>query len=180
MHKLIFIFLMFLATLAIQANEVDYQNKQLRKELLNTWNVDIEAMSEMPELSKQTINEGKFFKVLNQQEIIGYVYVGRILSCREGGCCNDKTQPISSSYEYFDAYFIYDANKTLEKVKVFNYRATHGQEICSKGWLKQFIGFGSEKPLEVGKSIDGISGATISVYALTDEVNYISQLLKSS
>ena len=35
---------------------------------------------------------------------------------------------------------ITDSKKTVQEVKVFNYQATHGQEVTVKSWLKQFIG----------------------------------------
>jgi Na+-translocating ferredoxin:NAD+ oxidoreductase RnfG subunit len=180
MYRTLMITLLLFWFITGQANEINYQHKQLKKELLKTWEVELSALVELKEASSQLINEGKFYKVVKDAEIIGYVYVGRIISCRQGGCARDKTTTYSGNYEYFDAFFLYNADKNMERVKVFNYRATHGQEVCSKGWLKQFIGFNSEEPLVVGKSIDGLSGATISAHALTDEVNYVTQLLIST
>lgn len=66
----------------------------------------------------------------------------------------------------------------VELVKVFNYQATHGQEVSAKGWLKQFIGFDGRKPLTVGKNIDAISGATISAYGITLDVQDKTTLLQ--
>ena len=180
MNKLFTCLILFFASATLQAGEIDYKNKQLKKELLKIWNVEITALVEMPEMSALTANEGRFYKVLDKQQIIGYVYVGRIVSCRNGGCSKDKTVSVPGNSEYFDAYFLYNANKTVESVKIYNYRATHGHDVCSRGWLKQFIGFNNEEPLQVGKTIDGISGATISVYALTDQVNYVTQILRKS
>ncbi|MCK4920537.1 MAG: FMN-binding protein [Bacteroidales bacterium] len=48
-----------------------------------------------------------------------------------------------------------------------NYQATHGQEVTSPGWLKQFVGYDGIKSLVVGREIDAISGATISADAIT-------------
>lgn len=180
MYKTLCIVALFLCFTAVDAHEINYQHKQLKKELLKTWEVELSALSEWKTPSDQLMNEGKFYKVVKDSEIIGYVYVGRIISCREGGCVRDKAVTYSGNYEYFDAFFLYNADKNMERVKVFNYRATHGQEVCSKGWLKQFIGYNSESPLEVGKNVDGLSGATISAHALTDEVNYITQLIIST
>ena len=56
-------------------------------------------------------------------------------------------------------------------VRVFNYAATHGQEVSVKRWLDQFAGHDGAKPLRAGKEIDGISGATISVNAIVADVN---------
>ncbi len=57
--------------------------------------------------------------------------------------------------------------------------ATHGQEITARGWLKQFIGYNGSESLKVDKNIDTISGATISVYAITSDIKLITCLLKS-
>ena len=172
-----FILLFLLSSIFGKSNEVNYQNKQLHKQLLKLWGVEFLSLIELTELTDNIISEGKIFRVEKENKLIGFVYVGRVISCREGGCAKDKTASISDIYEYFDMFIIYNDKKDIEQVKVFNYQATHGQEVCSKGWLKQFIGNGNLLPLEVGKSIDGISGATISVNAITDEVNYINGLI---
>ncbi len=158
---------------------INYQNRWLEKELIKCWNVNLSSMEEIPNLSIQLVHPGKIFKVTNQDSLIGYVYVGRVNSCRQGGCSNIfETDKDASNFEFFDMYIIYDMNKTVQSIKIYDYQATHGQEICSKNWLKQFLNYENEPYFEVGKNIDSISGATISVYALTNEVNYINQLLK--
>ena len=63
-------------------------------------------------------------------------------------------------------------------VRVFNYAATHGQEVSVKRWLDQFAGHDGAEPLRVGKEIDAISGATISVYALVADVQEKTIILK--
>ena len=59
-----------------------------------------------------------------------------------------------------------------------HYRENWGAEICSKGWLKQFIGIDMENSQIYNKSIDGISGSTISVNSLKSDVFKISKELK--
>lgn len=176
--KLLFFIIFVGIVLAVYGAEVNFEHRTLKKELKKAWEVDLSALVEMPHLSAQSMNTGKFFKAIDQNKVMGYVYVGRIYSCRAGGC-SINSSAASGKSEYFDAFFIYDTAKTIQKVRVFNYQATHGHEVCSRGWLKQFIGFNADKPLKVGKSVDTISGATISVHAITDEVNYITGLLKS-
>ena len=63
-------------------------------------------------------------------------------------------------------------------VEIFNYQATYGYEITNKRWLKQFIGFGEDELLEVGKNIDAISGATISVHAITYDIQEKTDFLR--
>ena len=56
------------------------------------------------------------------------------------------------------------------------YREDHGGEVGSKRWLKQFTGATTSKTLIYQEDIVGISGATISVKSMTNEVN---KLLKT-
>jgi hypothetical protein len=67
----------------------------------------------------------------------------------------------------------------VELVKIFNYAATHGHEVSAKGWLKQFAGYNGSDTLQVGKNVDAISGATISVYGITLDVQMKTILLKN-
>lgn len=163
----------------VSAKGVNYTPKPLQKELLKQWNSSTANLIEIADLSDQLIKEGKFFELINDTVLGAYVFVGRIYSCRAGGCEGKSNETSFTGYEYFDAYIIYDKNKAIKSVKVFNYQATHGHEITSKGWLKQFIDFAGITRLEVGKDIDTISGATISVHAITDEVNYLTEMLKT-
>ena len=64
-------------------------------------------------------------------------------------------------------------------VNVFNYEATHGQEITSKRWLKQFVNFQGENELVAGKNIDAISGATISVNGIVKDLQEKTYILKT-
>ena len=172
----LFVGLMLLIQVGYGA-EPDYEHRSLKKELSSIWHIDLASLKEDCHLSAQLIHEGKVFTVEKDHQLLGYVYVGRIVSCRQGVCSIGDAAASSESYEYFDAFVIYNAEKVVKKVKVYNYQATHGQEICSTGWLKQFTDYTSENPLIVGKHIDSISGATISTQAITNEINYVTQLL---
>lgn len=55
--------------------------------------------------------------------------------------------------------------------------ATHGHEVSAKGWLKQFIGYNGNESLQVGKNVDAIIGATISVYGITRDIKEKTVLL---
>jgi len=72
----------------------------------------------------------------------------------------------------------FDSNLLVQYVKVYNYQATHGQEITNKGWLKQFQGYDGSRSLTVGKSIDAISGATVSVQGITTDIQEKTRILK--
>ncbi|MCF8233892.1 MAG: FMN-binding protein [Bacteroidales bacterium] len=124
---------------------------------------------------------GRFFELLNaepKKQSLGYLYVGRVYSCRAGGCSlSSKPNEAENTHEYFDYFILFNKECQIKLVKVFNYQATHGYEIGANGWLKQFIGHSPMEKLEVGKQIDAISGATISAYGITNDVQEKSLLL---
>ncbi|KAF0236550.1 MAG: FMN-binding [Prolixibacteraceae bacterium] len=176
---LVFGLLIFLA--CVGQNEIDYQNKRIMNGLKKC---GISGFSQLEEINQNLKDhpeiQGKFFSVLNNALVseVKYVYVGRVNSCRTGGCSGSGKAPIAIESEYFDYYIFFDSVKSVKLIEVFNYQAKHGYEITAKGWLKQFIGFTGKDSLEVNKNIDGISGATISVYAITSDVQEKTRLLK--
>lgn len=109
----------------------------------------------------------------------GYLHIGTVKTCRTGGCSapGDNNDPDHNS-EYFDYLIIFNNALAVEAIKVFNYQASYGHEIASRGWLKQFHGFKGEKSIEPGKDIDVISGATVSVHAITADLEWKTKQLQ--
>lgn len=165
-------------------NGIDFEDKTLLKELQKVSGADMPARKEIP--IPETLNahqtvQGKFFELsgTGDQGIKKYIYVGRVNTCRQGGCSNSGQAALTEAAEYFDYFIVFEPNLSVQQVKVYNYQASHGQEISNKGWLKQFQGHNGNRPLTVGKSIDGISGATISVQAVTADIAEKTKLLKT-
>ena len=104
-----------------------------------------------------------------------FVYVGRVFTCPAGGC--DDGVDYKNTNEYFDYLIVFSKGAIVLKVSVFNYQATHGQEICSRGWLKQFIGITPGTSMKVGKNIDAISGATRSTHSIVEDIKKKSKVL---
>ncbi len=157
---------------------IDYLPKALIKELSKVMAVDRNALNELPVPEKILIN-GKYFRIVSAgANPYEFIYVGRVNSCRSGGCsailAKEKIDGVS---EYFDYFILFDQRKSVKTVKVFNYQATHGQEISSSGWLQQFSGYNGLTALQVGKNIDAISGATISVDRITSDIEEKTRIL---
>ncbi len=129
-------------------------------------------------LTHNTLHSGNFYLLKNNDTIIRYIYIGRVNSCRAGGCDRTINVKNNNEYEYFEYFIIYNLNKEIIDTKIFNYQASHGHEISSKGWLNQFKGYNGNQNLEVGKNIDAISGATISVYSIVADIEHNTKLLK--
>ncbi len=174
---------MLLATgFAPVSESINYQPKVLTNELQKAGVADISDITEikLPDsvLKSNRIN-GKYFLIEGHEEShFKYIYIGRVNGCRAGGCSLSGNPGMDVESEYFDYYLLFDKNKTVQSIRVFNYQATHGQEITARGWLRQFIGHKENEPLQVDKNIDAISGATISVYAITADVEHKTSMLR--
>lgn len=60
-----------------------------------------------------------------------------------------------------------DSANALKDVDVLVYREPQGGEVAYEPWRKQFRGKTTAAPLEVGKDIRNVSGATISSHSVT-------------
>ncbi|MCA0931231.1 FMN-binding protein [Lutimonas saemankumensis] len=100
-------------------------------------------------------DSNSFFKIVEQEEHLGYFYFG--------------TAP--SKADVFDYVVILDKDLIIKKIKILAYREDWGGEITSKRWLKQFAGSNPESSLKYGTDVMGISGATISARSMTNAVN---------
>lgn len=161
--------------------DINYKHKSLVRVLKKSGITDMSTIKEIAvqdSIMKKYRIKGKYFVVNAQNKNeYKYIYVGRVNSCRTGGCSISNDMSKEGESEYFDYYILYDKYKTVQAVKVFNYQATHGHEITAKGWLKQFIGYNGTESLQVDKNIDAISGATISVYAITFDIELKTEVL---
>lgn len=158
---------------------LDFEDKTLQKEIQKIGGME---SSEWKEISFPEANsvQGKFFAFSDLSKLKKYIYVGRVNSCRTGGCSNPALPTIGfETSEYFDYFVVFDSNLSVQQVKVYNYQATHGQEVTNKGWLKQFQGFDGSRSLTVGKNVDAISGATVSVHAITNDIQEKTLMLKN-
>ena len=130
---------------------------------------------------RQEFQNNKFYSLFtgNLSMPVAYMHLGTVNTCRTGGC--SLSQDFSGSGpngEYFDYMILFNTALEVESINVFNYQASFGHEIAARGWLKQFNGFKGEKNLEPGKNIDSISGATVSVYAITADIQWKTRQLQ--
>lgn len=123
--------------------------------------------------NKMNCNEsGCWYKIISNDQELGLIYNGRINSCRSGGCSVNLSED-AISYEYFDYLLFTNTNGKVLWVKIYNYQATQGHEVMSRGWLNQFKGINSGTALEFGRDIETISGATVSASALTKDIQNV-------
>lgn len=160
---------------------IDYQHKRLFREIERELSITDPVLDELALTGMPGPVLGKFFRVTANSDSgpAEYIYIGRINSCRAGGCSISPVDEVWGDSEYFDYFIFFDSTLNVSLVRVFNYQATHGQEVSARGWLKQFEGYDGKKDLHVGQEVDAIAGATISVHGITDDVVEKTRLLQS-
>lgn len=63
---------------------------------------------------------------------------------------------------------------TLRQIEILSYRESHGSEIRSAAWRRQFVGKSAASGIALGEDIANISGATLSCRHVTDGVRRIA------
>ena len=147
-------------------------NKQIRKSF-DIKDYELAFVDPLPE----EYTKDKFFIFTSELDTLGFGIIELCSSCKVGGCEAFEAYDPDAEYESFFFSTLYDSNGIIKNVKVLEYNSQYGYEITAKSWLKQFIG---RKPgsLKIGKDVDGISGATISVKSIISSLNNQSKLLE--
>lgn len=166
-YTIVFIFSLLVSF--VSAREIDTKNKRFLKEV-EMWSKNSTLLP--INLSFQP-NEN-YFQLKSDNQLTGYAFVGRVLCF--GNSYNSDSK--DDDFEYFDYFAIFDNAISLQKIGIFNYQATYGEEITAKSWLKQFVGYNGDRPLISGRNVDAISGATSSVNALTKSLEQVVTNLK--
>lgn len=97
------------------------------------------------------IGSDSVLRVTRGDSLLGYAVVRNV---------KGKDQPITFLVAM-------DAGDRLKDVDILVYRESYGGEVAYEAWRRQFRGKSASDPLQVGRDIRTISGATISVNAVT-------------
>ncbi|MGB5988143.1 MAG: FMN-binding protein [Marinifilaceae bacterium] len=143
--------------LAIAPQSIDKKTqKKIDKEVEKVFHIKEYDLDDFP-IHKDKEIRGDFF-VIKSIDTLGYCYVGSVL-------------------EHSTYFILFNKEKEIQKVKISNFNDDYGQEICSRSWLKQFIGHKGKKKLQMGKDIDAVSGATITSEEMIYDVSAASRTL---
>jgi hypothetical protein len=153
-------------------------DKKIKKEIKKTFKIDKFDVT----IHKDTIRTADenivVFDILADTKV-GFAILTKAKGCLSSGCTSTDIADHDKEGFYEQYYFltIYNNLGSLLKVKILEYESNYGYEIASGGWLKQFkdrrVG-----DLQINREIDGITGATISVKTLIQEINYQDLILE--
>ena len=65
---------------------------------------------------------------------------------------------------------------SVRQIEILSYRESHGFEIRSPAWRRQFAGKTAQAGLAIGEGIANISGATLSCAHVTEGVRRIAAI----
>ena len=134
--------------------------KKASKLIKKTYTIDYLQLEHKEFQTKSVV--GNLYKIFDSVQLLGFAFIG--------------TAP--SKTDTFEYLVVFDKSFIIKKVNVLVYREDYGGEIGSNRWLKQFVGMARSAELTVGKNIAAISGATISVYSMTNAVNQLLNEMK--
>jgi len=97
------------------------------------------------------VDSAAVLRVSRADSLLGFAQVGNVLG---------KDQPITFLVAI-------DPGDRLKDVDILVYREPYGGEVAYEPWRRQFRGKTAGDSLRVGREIRSISGATISVHAVT-------------
>ena len=101
-----------------------------------------------------------YWTILQGDTTIAYAFLDNVIG---------KSMPITFMV-------ILNIDGDIISANVIKYREAYGSEVGNKGWLQQFINFNNNSNYNIGKYIDGISGATISVNSMSKGIHKIVTL----
>jgi len=73
-------------------------------------------------------------------------------------------------------FVLLDIEGNITSTNIIKYREPYGGAVSNDNWNEQFTGKNSGSDFTVGKSVNGISGATISVKSVTKGIRKIALL----
>jgi hypothetical protein len=79
-------------------------------------------------------------------------------------------EQVLGKHELFTIALGLNADSSVKRLEILDYRESYGYEVRNERWRKQFIGKTSAAALNLGADIQNISGATLSCRHITDAV----------
>lgn len=135
------------------------KDTDIRMDILN---LDRQIKKEVENQVKQKFYRDKLYYWTISQAgiIIAYAFLDNVIG---------KSMPITFMV-------ILNLDGKIINANLVKYREAYGSEVGSEGWLKQFINLNNNSSYDIGKDIDGISGATISVKSMSKGIKKIASL----
>jgi len=104
-------------------------------------------------------------------------WIGRDEHGRADGCA--VIDDVLGKSEPITYMLVVEPDRRVRAIEILAYRESRGGEVRQPSWRAQFAGKSATSPLEVGRDIRNVAGATISCRAVTDGVRHQLALLEA-
>jgi len=164
-----FLFFLIATTLLFAGGIKENAEKEIKTIFGDNVVVELHKLALSPPSKKKVEIQAKqrFFKdylyawkILRTDSLVSYAVLDNVYG---------KAMPITF-------LVILDSDGKITAARVIKYRESYGGSVGNINWLKQFIGKDDQSSYQIGKDVDAISGATISVNALTRGIKKITCL----
>lgn len=155
----------------------NHLKKKVIKQIEKTF--DLEEFEAHPLISDTSMESELMWISDPNESMVGYGVVTLANGCKIGGCMKPGEFDPETKHEQFYFLTLYDTELNIRNVKILEYTSQYGYEITAKSWLKQFAGKKAGN-LRIGEEIDGISGATISVRSIVNDINHQQSIIEHS
>lgn len=119
---------------------------------------DVQKLAGLPARSVQW----RVMSAWHGETLLGYVVLDEVVG----------------KYELISYAVALNPDATVRQIEILAYRESHGFEIRSPAWRKQFVGKSAQAGLAIGEGISNISGATLSSNHVTDGVRRIAAVVQ--
>ena len=162
MAYLNFLFISLLAAGPIRNNSEKHIFSQFPKDInisMHTLNLNKKNKAPIQNEVKQVFYRDKlyYWTISQNDTTIAYAFLDNV---------KGKSMPITFMV-------ILDKNGSIINTSIIKYREAYGGEVSNERWLSQFINRNNNSSYKIGKNIDGITGATISVNSLSKGIQKI-------
>jgi hypothetical protein len=144
MKSLIFILLIFISFATRGQEILENLPRRVSKSVEKTFGKEdyqLESLTTDKSENFASTYEGNFYRLKQtaKDEPSGYLHIGRVKTCRTGGCGAPGTDTEQNSSEYFDYVILFDTATNVELVKIFNYQATTDTKLLPADGSNNFL-----------------------------------------
>ena len=163
--------LILLLILSLSANDIKNKTEDAIENVFNgnveyemiVFNIPLDLKNKIEREVQQTFFQDKLYiwKVRKNGKAVGFAVLDNVLG---------KSLPITF-------LVIFDTDCRIINSSVIQYREPYGGAVKNENWNAQFKNKDSSSSYDVGKEINGISGATISVHSVSKGIHKLALLL---
>ncbi|MGA2552371.1 MAG: FMN-binding protein [Burkholderiaceae bacterium] len=84
------------------------------------------------------------------------------------------TDAVIGKFQLINYAVGFSADGSIKDIEILAYRESHGAEVRTDSWRKQFVGKTAKASLAIGDDIANISGATLSCTHLTEGIRRLT------